>query len=94
MVYLSFFFGSKEVLVLRRLLSPHHPWQCHTKALQRDPDEDVLLICIVNARSKFNPPLSPGYYSNAIAYMATMTTVGQLCRGPLEYAIELVKKST
>ncbi|KAK9042465.1 hypothetical protein V6N11_017537 [Hibiscus sabdariffa] len=104
MVYVSFFFGSKEVLALRRLLPPHHPcstydiiaaclWQCHTKALQRDPNEDVRLICVVNARSKFNPPLPSGYYGNAIAYPATITTVEKLCGSPLEYAVELVKKT-
>ncbi|KAA3473411.1 benzyl alcohol O-benzoyltransferase-like isoform X1 [Gossypium australe] len=68
MVNLSFFFGSNEISTLRKLISPHYQctthdiltaclWRCHTKALQPDPDQHIRLICIVNTRSKFNPPL-------------------------------------
>ncbi|XWS64987.1 hypothetical protein CRYUN_Cryun05aG0052200 [Craigia yunnanensis] len=104
MIYRSFFFGSNEVSALRRFVPPHHQcstfeiltaclWRCHTKALQLDPNEDVRIICIVNARSKFNPPLPLGYYGNAIAYPATLTTVGKLCQSPLWYSIELLKQT-
>ncbi|XP_012492336.1 benzyl alcohol O-benzoyltransferase [Gossypium raimondii] len=102
MVNLSFFFGSNEISTLRKLIPPHYQctthdiltaclWRCHTKALQPDPDQHIRLICIVNTRSKFNPPLPLGYYGNTIAYPTTVTTADKLCRSPLEYAIELVK---
>ncbi|KAE8734600.1 Benzyl alcohol O-benzoyltransferase [Hibiscus syriacus] len=106
MVHLSFVFGSNELSSLRRLLPSHHHqhcstfdiltaclWQCHTKALQRDPKEHVCLICIVNARSKFNPRLPSGYYGNVTAYPATVTTAGTLCQSPLVDVIELVKRT-
>ncbi|XVF42799.1 hypothetical protein PTKIN_Ptkin01aG0394100 [Pterospermum kingtungense] len=104
MVSRSFFFGPNEVSALRRFVPPHYQcstfdiltaslWRCHTKALQLDPNEDVRIICIVNARSKFNPPLPLGYYGNALGYPATLTTVGKLCQNPLTYATELVKQT-
>ncbi|WRX25469.1 hypothetical protein QQP08_017956, partial [Theobroma cacao] len=104
MVHRSFFFGPKQVSALRRFAPPHRRcstfdiiaaclWRCHTIALQLDPNEYVGIICVVNARSKFNPPLPLGYYGNAIAYPATLTTVGKLCQNPLWYAIELVKQT-
>ncbi|XVE90365.1 hypothetical protein DITRI_Ditri20bG0071800 [Diplodiscus trichospermus] len=104
MINRSFFFGSDEVLALRSLVPSDHQcstfdivtaclWRCHTRALQLDPNEEIHIICIVNARSKFNPPLPLGYYGNAIGYPATLTTAGKLCQNPLWYAIELVKET-
>ncbi|XVE90364.1 hypothetical protein DITRI_Ditri20bG0071700 [Diplodiscus trichospermus] len=104
MINRSFFFGFDEVLALRSLVPPDHQfstfdiltaclWRCHTRAFQLDPNEEIRIICIVNARSKFNPPLPLGYYGNAIGYPATLTTVGKLCQSPLWYAIELVKET-
>ncbi|KAJ1411462.1 Transferase [Sesbania bispinosa] len=69
MAHRSFFFGPKEVSVIRGLLPLHLRqcsnfeiltaclWRCRTIALQPDSDEEVRLICIVNARAKFDPPL-------------------------------------
>ncbi|TYJ01836.1 hypothetical protein E1A91_A13G182400v1 [Gossypium mustelinum] len=68
-------------------------WRCRTKALELGPDEDVRFICIVNSRSKFNPPLPLGYYGNALGYPAVETTAAKLCQNPLEYAIKLVKEA-
>ena len=51
------------------------------------------MICIVNARSKFNPPLPNGYYGNAFAFPVALTTAGKLCENPVGYALELVKKA-
>ncbi|CAL9230664.1 unnamed protein product, partial [Arabidopsis halleri] len=78
----SFFFGHDEMFAIRRLLPPNlvnsstnmetltsFLWRYRTVALQPDPDKEMRLIFIVNARSKLkNPPLPPGYYGNAFAF--------------------------
>ncbi|XP_027357301.1 13-hydroxylupanine O-tigloyltransferase-like [Abrus precatorius] len=106
----SFFFGPKEIASMRSLLPPHlatkstsfeiltaYLWRCRTFALQwQNPDQEVRLLCIVNARfgsCMFNPPLPNGYYGNAIVFPAAVTTVGKLLGNPLGYALELVKKA-
>ncbi|KAE8077559.1 hypothetical protein FH972_016114 [Carpinus fangiana] len=105
MVHRSFFFGPTEMSALRRFV-PHHLgqcstfevltaclWRCRTIALQPDRDEEVRIICIVNARAKFDPPLPAGYYGNGFAFPVAVTTSGKLCENPLGYALELVKKA-
>jgi len=102
LVHRSFFFGAAQMAALRRLL-PHHLrqcttfdlitaclWRCRTKALQTDADDDVRMMCIVNARNRFRPPLPTGYYGNAFAFPAAMSTAGKLCENPYAYAVELV----
>ncbi|KAJ1392966.1 Transferase [Sesbania bispinosa] len=105
MAHRSFFFGPKEVSAIRGLLPLHLRqcsnfeiltaclWRCRTIALQPDNDEEVRLICIVNARAKFDPPLPSGYYGNAFAFPVAVTTARQLCENPLGYALELVRKA-
>lgn len=53
----------------------------------------MRIICIVNARNKFNPPLPRGYYGNGFAFPVAVATAGNLCAKPLGYALELVKKA-
>ncbi|KAL9320348.1 hypothetical protein ACSQ67_012187 [Phaseolus vulgaris] len=102
LVHRSFFFGPAQMAALRRLL-PHHLrqctafdlitaclWRCRTKALQTDADEDVRMMCIVNARNRFRPPLPTGYYGNAFAYPAATSSAGKLCASPFAYAVELI----
>ncbi|KAH1079352.1 hypothetical protein AAZX31_19G227400 [Glycine max] len=104
MVQRSFFFGPTEIAAIRRLV-PHHLrqcstfdlitacfWRCRTKALQMKPDEEVRMMCIINARARFNPPLPVGYYGNAVALPAAVTTAGKLCGNPFGYAVELINK--
>ncbi|WVY92941.1 hypothetical protein V8G54_032029 [Vigna mungo] len=67
-------------------------WRCRTKALQIEAGEDVRMMFVVNARGRFNPPLPFGYYGNAFAYPAAVTTAGKLCRKPFGYAVELINK--
>ncbi|KAL3529800.1 hypothetical protein ACH5RR_009122 [Cinchona calisaya] len=106
MVHRSFFFGPAEVSALRNSIPPHMSrncsifevltaclWRCRTIALQPEPSEQVRVLCIVNARSKFDPPLPEGYYGNAFAFALALTTAGELCNSPLEYALQLVRKS-
>ncbi|WVY92940.1 hypothetical protein V8G54_032028 [Vigna mungo] len=103
LVQRSFFFGPLDIAALRRLIPQHQHcttfdlitaclWRCRTKALQIETDEDVSMMCIVNGRGRFNPPLPVGYYGNAFAYPATVTTAGKLCRKPFGYAVELINK--
>ncbi|CAJ1961012.1 unnamed protein product [Sphenostylis stenocarpa] len=104
MVHRSFFFGPTQVAAIRRLVPPHlHKcstfdlitaclWRCRTKALQIEADEDVRMMVIVNARGRFNPPLPVGYYGNALAFPAAVTTAGKLCENPFGYALELINK--
>ncbi|KAF8378949.1 hypothetical protein HHK36_028374 [Tetracentron sinense] len=102
----SFFFGPKELSAIRKLLPPHlhnsstfevltaFLWRCRTIALQPDPNEEVRVLCIFNARAK-NPllPLPAGYYGNAFAFPAAFATAGKLCKNPLGYALDLVRKT-
>ncbi|OMP11162.1 Transferase [Corchorus olitorius] len=99
----AFFFGRNEFSSLYQLLPLHLRqcstfelltaclWRCRTIAINLNPNEEVRMMCIVNARSKFNPPLPLGYYGNAFVYPAAKATSKQLCQNPLAYAVELVK---
>ncbi|CAL0303244.1 unnamed protein product [Lupinus luteus] len=105
MAHRSFFFGPSEVAAIRRLIPPHQRhcsnydiltaclWRCRTIALKPDNNEEVRIICIVNSRPKFNPPLPRGYYGNAFAFPVAVTTAGKLTENPLPYAIELVRRA-
>ncbi|XP_047318550.1 benzyl alcohol O-benzoyltransferase-like [Impatiens glandulifera] len=105
LVHRSFFFGSSEIETLRRLVpSPEQLgrrctsfdlmtaciWRCRTIALGLEPNEDVRVLCTVNARNKYKPPLPTGYYGNAIGFPAALSTAGMLCKEPLGYALKLV----
>ncbi len=105
MAHRSFFFGPTEVSALRRLL-PHHLsqcsrfelltaclWRCRTIAIQPNRNEEVRILCLVNARPKFNDLLPIGYYGNGFAVSAAVTTTQKLCENSLGYALELVKKA-
>ncbi|KAE8707873.1 Benzyl alcohol O-benzoyltransferase [Hibiscus syriacus] len=102
----SFFFGHTEVSLLRSLLPPHvrrctkfelltaFLWRCRTLAINIDPDEEVRMMSIINARFKFNPPiLPPGYYGNGFLFPAAITTVKKLRENPLGYAVGLVQQA-
>ncbi|XP_058085925.1 benzyl alcohol O-benzoyltransferase-like [Magnolia sinica] len=104
-VHRSFFFGPNEISALRKQVPPHlHTcstvdlltaclWRCRTKAIGLDPDFEVRVLYIVDARNKCRPPLPPGYYGNVIALPAAISQAGKLCKNPLGYAVELVKKA-
>ncbi|ESQ41747.1 hypothetical protein EUTSA_v10013454mg [Eutrema salsugineum] len=103
----SFFFGGAEMSVIRRLLPQNLAnrstdletltaflWRYRTAALRTDPNKEMRVIFIVNARSKFrNPPLPPGYYGNAFAFPVAIATVRELTEKPLEFALRLVKEA-
>ncbi|CAM8933559.1 unnamed protein product [Rhodiola kirilowii] len=105
MVHRSFFFGVAEVAALRRFVPPHLRtsstfelltavlWRTRTISLKPDPAEEVRMLCIVNARDKFNPPLPKGYYGNAFAFPVALTSAGKLSTNPIGFALELIKKA-
>lgn len=105
MVHKSFFFGPKEMSALRRFVPPHLKscstfevltaclWRCRTIAIQPDPEEVVRIICIVNARSLYNPALPNGYYGNAFAFPVALSSADKLSKNPIGYALELVRKA-
>ena len=70
-------------------------WKFRTVALAPDPDEVMQLMVVVNARGRNTAEVGipVGYYGNAIAIPAAISTAGELCRNPLSYAVELVKKA-
>ncbi|PWA90336.1 13-hydroxylupanine O-tigloyltransferase [Artemisia annua] len=91
----SFFFGPAEVTALRRF-SPMHLqhcttfdvltasiWRCRTIALQPNLKEDMRIICVMDARSKFNPPIHLGYYGNVLTFATAISTAQDLCNKPL-----------
>ncbi|GLT36472.1 hypothetical protein SLA2020_108470 [Shorea laevis] len=101
----SFFFGPSEISTIRSFL-PHSLrqsstfevltaflWRYRTIALDVDPNKEVRAISIVNARSRFNPPIPMGFYGNGIAFSTALTTARKLCQNPLAYALELVKQA-
>ncbi|KAI5554880.1 hypothetical protein BDE02_19G044000 [Populus trichocarpa] len=105
MAHRSFFFGPSEMSALRKFVPPHLShcstfeiltaclWKCRTIALQPDPTEEMRILCIVNAREKFNPPLPRGYYGNGFAFPVAVATAGELSKNPFGYALELVRKA-
>ncbi|CAI9087200.1 OLC1v1021214C1 [Oldenlandia corymbosa var. corymbosa] len=68
-------------------------WRGRIAALQMNPEEEVKVVCIVNARHRFDPPLPEGYYGNAVAAPVAITTAGELVKNPLEYAVTLLRKA-
>ncbi|KAK3197983.1 hypothetical protein Dsin_021398 [Dipteronia sinensis] len=105
MAHRSFFFGPTEIAAIRRFLPQHLRrcstfeiltaclWRCRTIALQPDPSEEMRVICIVDARPKFNPPLPHGFYGNGFAFPVALSTAEKLSKNPLGYALELVRKA-
>ncbi|GAY55599.1 hypothetical protein CUMW_165410 [Citrus unshiu] len=52
------------------------------------------ISCIVNVRGKrYKMDIPPGYYGNAFTFSAVCSTAEQLCKNPIGYAVELVKKA-
>ncbi|XP_058752895.1 benzyl alcohol O-benzoyltransferase-like [Vicia villosa] len=105
-VHQSFFFKPSDIARIR-LLVPFHLsqcttfdlitacfWYCRTKALQLKPEEEVRMMVIANARSRFSAKHSSfvGYYGNCFAFPAALTTAGKLCGNSLGYALELIRK--
>nr|TKS09234.1 hypothetical protein D5086_0000095290 [Populus alba] len=101
----SFFFGAANISAIRGFAPLHlrhcstfdvltaFLWRCRTIALQPNPNDEMRILCIVNARNRFNPPLPRGYYGNCIAYSVAMATAGEISRNSLGFTLELVRKA-
>ena len=107
MVHWSSFFGPKEMRSIRKHLPPQLQtcstfeiltaclWKCRTIALEFDPNDVVRLSCFINLRGKQRMKLQVpnGYYGNAFAFPTVLSKAELLCKNPLGYALELVKKT-
>ncbi|XP_073011604.1 benzyl alcohol O-benzoyltransferase-like [Typha latifolia] len=99
----AFFFGPRELSELRRLAPPHvraactrfdmvaaFLWKCRAAALAYEPEEEVRIQFVVNARGRRSPPLPKGFYGNAFAFAVATARAGDLCERPYGYAVGLV----
>ncbi|GJV62648.1 benzyl alcohol O-benzoyltransferase-like protein [Tanacetum coccineum] len=68
-------------------------WRCHTIALQPHPEDEMRVTCVVDARSKFNPPIPIGYYGAVLAFAVAISTAHDLCNKPIGHIMELVIKA-
>ncbi|KAJ0687183.1 putative benzyl alcohol O-benzoyltransferase [Helianthus annuus] len=101
----SFFFGPTEISAIRRFVPRHLTrcttfevltaclWRCRTIALQPNPEDEMRVMTIVNARLKFKHRVPVGYYGNVFANPATISKARDLCNKPLGHALELVMKA-
>ncbi|KAJ0735918.1 putative benzyl alcohol O-benzoyltransferase [Helianthus annuus] len=105
MEHRSFFFGPTQISALRRFLPTHLKscttfevltaslWRCRTIAIQPNLEDDMRLMIIVNARSKFKPMIPVGYYGNVFGFPAAISKAQDICNKPLGYTLELVMKA-
>ncbi|XP_048320058.1 methanol O-anthraniloyltransferase-like [Ziziphus jujuba] len=109
MVQFPLILNSNQIRAIRSHLPPHLRstcsryelltaclWRCRTLALNLDPEEVVQISGIVNGRGKKSNKgliVPVGYYGNAFAYPSAVSKAGFLCKNPLGYAVELVKKA-
>ncbi|KAF5936020.1 hypothetical protein HYC85_027149 [Camellia sinensis] len=105
----SFFFGTKQMTAIFNHLPPPHLFHssstlqsshcvfmeviCRTIALQIHPTETLRVTFMVDVRGKPGLNLPPGYYGNSSVSPAAISKAEMLCKNPLEYAVELVKKA-
>ncbi|KAG9453478.1 hypothetical protein H6P81_006382 [Aristolochia fimbriata] len=68
-------------------------WRCRTVALSPAPTESARLLIAKTGRGNSQCPLAAGYYGNAFAFPGVVTPVEELCKNPLGYAVELIKKT-
>nr|GEX78065.1 benzyl alcohol O-benzoyltransferase [Tanacetum cinerariifolium] len=92
----SFFFGPAQIAAIRRFVLLHlknctmfevltaYIWRCRTIALQPDPEDEMRIMCMVNAHKKFNPSIPVGFYGNAFCCPATISTARDLVKKPLD----------
>ncbi|OAY44535.1 benzyl alcohol O-benzoyltransferase [Manihot esculenta] len=102
----SFFIELSSLSTLRRFAPPHLQecsnfqiltaclWKCRTIALQPNPKQEMRMICLNNARRKFNPSILPeGYYGNGFVLSTTVATAEEITQNPIGFALKLVRKA-
>ncbi|KAG9449482.1 hypothetical protein H6P81_009447 [Aristolochia fimbriata] len=100
-----FFFGEKEMETLRSSLPERLRdcdrydllaatlWRARTTALRAPAEEQVKLLCVVNARTRYCPPLPVGFYGNAIGLPAVVSTAEELVRAEVGDVVEMVRRA-
>ncbi|KAJ6423032.1 hypothetical protein OIU84_024040 [Salix udensis] len=98
-----FIIGPEELSNISKWVPPHllpcskfeiitaSLWRCYAIASQANPNEEMRICMLVNARSKFNPPVPEGYYGNVLALPAAITNARKLCLNSLGFALELIR---
>lgn len=101
----SFILGPKELSNIRKWIPSHlRPcstfeavsaclWRCYSIASQPNPNDEMRMQILVNARSKLYPPLPEGYYGNVVAMPTAVTTANKLCLNSLGYPLELIRNA-
>ncbi|KAG6514939.1 hypothetical protein ZIOFF_025315 [Zingiber officinale] len=105
MVHRSFFLGKAELAALRRCVPEHlrnnstfeiltaFLWKCRIITIGANTEKEFRIIYVVIARDKSGLCLPAGYYGNAFALPASVSTAGKLSSNPIGYALDLVKKA-
>ncbi|XP_076893420.1 shikimate O-hydroxycinnamoyltransferase-like [Bidens hawaiensis] len=67
-----------------------HVWKCVCKARGLQDDQTTKLKIAVDGRTRFQPPLPPGYFGNVIFTAAAIATAGEIQSKPFWYAVSKV----
>ncbi|KAJ6973452.1 omega-hydroxypalmitate O-feruloyl transferase-like [Populus alba x Populus x berolinensis] len=91
-----FLFDSNKFVILKNMAMKDGTltafvWRARSKALQMNPDQTTQLLFMVDVRSKLNPPLPKGYFSNEIVISTCLGRSGELIKNPLSFAVEEVQ---
>jgi omega-hydroxypalmitate O-feruloyl transferase len=68
-------------------------WRSRTQALKMRQDQKIKLLLVVDARSRFDPPLPEHYFGNGVALTSCHSTAGELTEKPLSFAVRLIQEA-
>ncbi|XP_058070592.1 omega-hydroxypalmitate O-feruloyl transferase-like [Magnolia sinica] len=68
-------------------------WRARSKALKMEPHQQTKLLFAINRRSRFDPPLSKGYFGNAVVLTCCLCSAGELAEKPLASAVKMVQEA-
>lgn len=67
-----------------------HLWRCISKARGLSNDQATKLYIPIDGRSRFDPPLPPGYFGNVIFHAAPVARAGDLLSEPLTNTVKRI----
>ncbi|XP_010050942.2 spermidine hydroxycinnamoyl transferase [Eucalyptus grandis] len=70
-----------------------HIWRCACKARKHKPEQPTVLCICVDARSRLQPPLKPGYFGNATFDVVAAGTSGELVSSPLRCTSSKIREA-
>ncbi|XP_068664022.1 shikimate O-hydroxycinnamoyltransferase-like [Aristolochia californica] len=70
-----------------------HIWRCACIARDLPDEQESKIYLAVDGRSRFRPPLAPGFFANPIFRAATIAKSGDIVSRPLSYAAGEIKKT-